>query len=321
MQDHPDQPHRESKPQMQPDRKIVIGSRGSDLAMYQAKLIRGLLEKSGCRVEIEIIKTTGDRMDQVSFDKMEGKGFFTKEIEEALLEKQIDLAVHSLKDLLTTQPPGLKLGAVGFRANPREMLLMRSEARQSSGLLPVKDGSTIGTSSNRRRCQIAALNPSLKIRDLRGNVPTRVARVREGQYDAIIIAATGVERLSLDLSGLEAIILPRGRFLPAPGQGILGLQIRSEDDATTALLEPLNSEQDAVEAALERGLLARFKSGCSLPLGVTSDVTGKDLRLRAVLGVKQGDRWSGLLSCDVRGKDVDAVVTEAFNILTVTSGE
>ncbi len=311
-----------SEPSSLPVPKIVIGSRGSDLALYQANLIQGLLEQSGaCRVELEIIKTTGDRLDEVSFDKMEGKGFFTKEIEEALLEQRIDLAVHSLKDLLTTQPPGLRLGAVGFRANPREMLLMRPEAKQSGSPLPLKSGSTIGTSSNRRRCQIAALNPSLVIRDLRGNVPTRVAKLRDGQSDAIVIAATGVERLALDLSGLEIIILPRRQFLPAPGQGILGLQIRSADDITANLLQPLHSEQDALEAALERGLLARFKSGCSLPLGVTSDVTSESLRLRAVLGVKQGDQWGELLSCDVEGTDVDSVVSEAYRTLTASSGK
>jgi hydroxymethylbilane synthase len=303
-------------------RRVVIGSRGSDLALYQANLIRGLLEQSGeWQAEIEIIKTAGDQNIQVSFDKMEGKGFFTKEIEEALLDKRIDLAVHSLKDLMTTQPPRLTLGAVGFRANPREMLLMRPEARQASGTLPIKEGSTIGTSSNRRRCQIAALNPSLAITDLRGNVPTRVAKLRDGKYDAIVIAAAGVERLALDLSGLETMILPRGRFLPAPGQGILGLQIRSADVAMMDLLAPLNSKQNSVEVALERGLLARFESGCSLPLGVTSDVMSGELRLRAVLGVKQGDRWSGLVSCDVQGTDAEKVVNEAYDILTEAAAQ
>ncbi len=166
--------------------KMVIGSRGSDLALYQANFIKDILEREHkCEVEIKIIKTSGDKIDNISFDKMEGKGFFTKELEDALLAREIDLAVHSLKDLMTSQPEGLKLGAAGYRADRRELLLInRKSCDKSGGAIPVIKGGVIGTSSARRKCQIAFHNPSLDIRDLRGNVPTRVKKLRDGQYDA-----------------------------------------------------------------------------------------------------------------------------------------
>src|SRR5512138_1392256 len=176
--------------------RLVIGSRGSDLALFQANFIKSILEGPSCAVEIKIIKTSGDKIDNISFDKMEGKGFFTKELEDALLANEIDLAVHSLKDLMTSQPDGLKLGAVGYRADRRELLLIRKEAVDGDGLIPVKQGGVIGTSAARRKGQIAYYNPSLTIADLRGNVPTRVAKLRDGKYDAILLAAAGVTRLN-----------------------------------------------------------------------------------------------------------------------------
>ena len=297
-------------------RKMIIGSRGSDLALYQANFIHDILvEKHGCEVEIKIIKTTGDKIDTVSFDKMEGKGFFTKELEEALLAKEIDLAVHSLKDLMTTMPGGLKLGAVGYRANRRELLLIRKESYSGSGVLPVQDGGVIGTSSARRQCQIAFHNPTLTMKDLRGNVPTRVRKLREGQYDGILIAAAGVERLELDLSDLQAVQLDAEQFLPAPAQGILGIQIRDDDAEIETVVSKLGSGQALIEAQLERGLLARYDSGCSLPLGVFSEVDDSNLRLKAVLGVRDGDAWDGLKQAHITGTDIEQVVDETYNAL------
>ena len=293
--------------------KLIIGTRGSDLALYQANFIRDvLLRDHGCEVEIKIIKTFGDKLDTISFDKMEGKGFFTKELEEALLAGQIDLAVHSLKDLMTTQPEGLKLGAVGYRADRREMLLMRKDACTNDGVLPVRKGGVVGTSSNRRKCQVAHLNPSAIIRDLRGNIPTRVRKLREGQYDAIIIAAAGVTRLELDISDLEVRLLDPHDFLPAPAQGILGMQIRANDDRVENVVAKLSCAEAVVEASLERGLLKRFDSGCSLPLGVYSDVSGSELRLKAVLGRQNSAGWIGLTKADVTGANTEKVVDEAF---------
>ena len=293
--------------------KLIIGTRGSDLALYQANFIRDILRREhGCEVDVKIIKTVGDKLDTISFDKMEGKGFFTKELEEALLAEQIDLAVHSLKDLMTIQPDGLKLGAVGYRADRREMLLIRKDACTNDGVLPVRKGGVVGTSSNRRKCQVAHLNPSVSIKDLRGNIPTRLRKLREGQYDAIIIAAAGVRRLKLDVSDLEVRLLIPHEFLPAPAQGILGMQIRANDDRVENVVAKLGNAKAVVEASLERGLLKQFDSGCSLPLGVYSEVSGSKLRLKAVLGRRNDDGWIGLTKADVTGANADTVIDEAF---------
>lgn len=296
--------------------KLIIGSRGSDLALYQANFIRGILVRDqGCEVDIKIVKTTGDKIDNVSFDKMEGKGFFTKELEEALLAEDIDLAVHSLKDLMTSQPAGLKLGAVGYRADRREMLLINKDSLSGDNVIPVKEGGVVGTSSNRRKCQIAHLNPTVTMNDLRGNVPTRIRKLGEGMYDAIIIAAAGVNRLELDVSDLEVVLLDADRFLPAPAQGILGIQIRTDDDRVEQIVSKLGSKQDAVAASLERGLLARFDSGCSLPLGVKSEISDTEMRLTAVLGVGDANNWQGLKQVEIVGTDAEQIVDDAFNAL------
>ena len=293
---------------------LVIGSRGSDLALYQANFIKKILtEELNCTVEIKIIKTTGDKITNLSFDKMEGKGFFTKELEEALLNKEIDLAVHSLKDLMTVQPPSLKLGAVGYRANRRELLLIRKDSTTESGILPVKDSGVIGTSSNRRKCQTSQLNNKLKIKDLRGNVPTRINKLRNGDYDAIMIAAAGVKRLELDVSDLTVMELNPEIFLPAPAQGILGIQIRDDSPEVEAIISKMNNENDAKSAALERGLLAKYDSGCTLPLGVYSEINGDSYRLKAVLGVLENDQWVEPKTVDITGTDINNIVNNAFN--------
>ena len=296
--------------------QLTIGSRGSDLALYQANFIREILTtQHGCEVDIKIIKTAGDKIDNVSFDKMEGKGFFTKELEDALLAREIDLAVHSLKDLMTTQPEGLKLGAAGYRANRNELLLINPDAHTGNGVLPIKTGSTIGTSAARRKAQIAFHHAGLQIEDLRGNVPTRVAKLRNGDYDAILIAAAGVERLNLDLNGIVAVQLDPEVFLPAPAQGILGIQIRRNDPRVESVITKLGSPEEMASAQLERGLLAKFDSGCSLPLGVHSETRGQEYRLTAVLGVRHADIWAGLKKINVIGKDIPALIEEAFTQL------
>jgi hydroxymethylbilane synthase len=298
------------------NRELIIGSRGSDLALFQARFIRDILtEEFGCKVEIKVIKRAGDISNNLSFDKMEGKGFFTKELETALLGKDIDLAVHSLKDLMTTQPDGLKLGAVGYREDRREMLLIRKEARVSDGLLPIRESGTIGTSSARRKCQIAHHNPSLVIKDLRGNVPTRVEKLRSGKYDAIVIASAGVKRLDLDVSDLEVIQLDPEKFLPAPAQGLLGIQIREDDNRVESIVSQLGSRETYDEAELERGLLRKFDAGCSLPLGVYSRREGERYHMKAVLGIRDGENWTGLNVTEVIGTDIDALVSQAYDNL------
>ncbi len=296
--------------------KLIIGSRGSDLALYQANFIRDILiREHGCEVEIKIIQTAGDKIDNVSFDKMEGKGFFTKELEEALLKNEIDLAVHSLKDLMTTQPAGLKLGAAGYRADRSEMLLVRKDSTFGNGVIPVRAGGIIGTSSARRKAQLHFHNPTLKINDLRGNVPTRIRKLREGLYDAILIASAGVKRLQLDVSDLTAIELDPQVFLPAPAQGILGIQIRDNDVRVETVIAKMGSQEEMKQAELERGLLRKFGSGCSLPLGVWSDKQGEEHRLKAVLGIQDKEGWIGLKSADVQGTNIERMVDQAYATL------
>jgi hydroxymethylbilane synthase len=299
-------------------RPIIIGSRGSDLALYQANLVKDELSaRAGVGAEVKIIRTQGDRVADLPLDKLEGKGFFTKELEEGLLDGSIDIAVHSLKDLPTQQPTGLKIAAVGFRADRREMLLVRPDALdRSAGPLPVRSGGRIGTSAARRKAQIAHLNSGLKIVDLRGNVPTRVGKLREGQYDAILIAAAGLERLRLDLTDLIAVPLDPEQFLPAPAQGILGIQVRGEDGAIIESVAKLNSREAEIEVALERGLLAKFDGGCSLPLGVFSEAGSDKYRLLAGLGTIGNPLSGDLVRAEAVGADPAHVVDEVYRLLT-----
>ncbi len=247
---------------------IVIGSRGSDLALWQANFVKNSLENLGCSVEIKIITTQGDAIQNLSFDKMEGKGFFTKEIEQALLDKSIDLAVHSHKDLETNPPAGLKISCVSERANPSDLLLIAKSAVQTSAKWALKDGAVIGTSSARRKAQIAYHIPSCQLKDLRGNVPTRINKLREGNYDAILLAKAGVDRLKIDLSEFHVSVLDPTEFVPAPAQGVLGLQIRESDTELHDLLRKLNHPEVEKRIGLERRILNLLEGGCQLPLGV-----------------------------------------------------
>ena len=224
-------------PQTKP---IIIGTRGSDLALWQANFVRKELEHRGHEVHIEIIKTQGDKIQDLSFDKMEGKGFFTKEIEDALLRKEIDLAVHSHKDLETNQPEGLEVAAVSSRANPCELLLIRQSAHEENALWGLKKDAIVGTSSARRKSQLLALRPDVQIKELRGNVPTRVEKLKTGAYDAILLAKAGILRLELDLSDLVCIDLTPDEFVPAPAQGVLALQVRSSASELKNILKQIN---------------------------------------------------------------------------------
>ena len=253
---------------MQTNPKIRIGTRGSDLALWQAHFVRRQLEEIGCEVSIQIIVTQGDRIQDLSFDKLEGKGFFTKEIEQALLNGEVDLAVHSHKDLETTQPAGLHIAAVSYREDASELLLMKREAFDASQAWNLKANAVIGTSSARRKAQIIAQRPDLEIKELRGNVPTRIDKLRQGQYDAILLARAGVLRLELDLSDLETIVLDPTSFIPAPAQGVLGLQTRVDDAVTTDILQKLHHTDVATRIGLERSVLRQMDGGCQLPLGV-----------------------------------------------------
>ena len=248
--------------------KIRIGSRGSDLALWQANFVKDQLVELGHDVDIKIIVTKGDQIQDLSFDKIEGKGFFTKEIEEALLSNEVDLAVHSHKDLETTSPEGLMIAAVSHRADPKDILLIRNEGFSDVMFLDMKQDAIVGTSSARRRTQIRRLRPDVEIKDLRGNVPTRVQKLKDGQYDAIILAAAGISRLNLDLSNLRIVELDPTWFVPAPAQGVLGLQIRETDLDLNEALRAIHHPDVAERIAIERGVLRLMEGGCQLPLGV-----------------------------------------------------
>ena len=257
-------------------RKLIIGSRGSDLALWQANYVQSELKKHGIETEIKIIKTQGDKIQDLSFDKLEGKGFFTKEIEDALLAKEIDLAVHSHKDLPTTSPDGLVIAAVSEREDPSELLLVNKTAVDVKQKYSLKKNAIVGTSSSRRKAQMLAFRNDIEIKELRGNVPTRIQKLRDKNYDAILIAAAGVERLQLDLSDFEVLKLNPKEFVPAPAQGVLALQIRQEDDALFTILQDFNDSKVQEQIVVERKVLNLFDGGCHLPLGVYCETDTDD---------------------------------------------
>ncbi|MES2427366.1 MAG: hydroxymethylbilane synthase [Bacteroidota bacterium] len=249
------------------ERTLIIGTRGSELALWQANFIKDSLAKVNIQAELKIIKTQGDRLLNLSFDKLEGKGFFTKELEEELLAGTIDLAVHSHKDLPTENPPGLIIAAVSEREDPSELLLILKDCVDVKQKLSVKYGAIVGTSSNRRKAQLLAYRPDLEIEDLRGNVPTRINKLREENYDAIMLAKAGVSRLGIDLSEFHVEELTPNELIPAPAQGALAIQIRESDNELFLALQVLNHPDVAEELAVERTVLKLFGGGCHLPLG------------------------------------------------------
>jgi hydroxymethylbilane synthase len=248
--------------------KITIGSRGSDLALWQANHVKRQLENLGHKVEIKVIVTQGDAIQHLSFDKLEGKGFFTKEIESALLDKSIDLAVHSHKDLETNPPAGLVIAAVSEREDPSDLLLIAKSKVDTSQPWNLALNASIGTSSARRKSQILRFRNDLNISDLRGNVPTRIQKLRDGNYDAIVLAKAGVDRLQLDLSEFFVEVLNPTEFVPAPAQGVLGLQIREDDTRMAEIMHHLNHTNVALRIGVERKVLNLLDGGCQLPLGV-----------------------------------------------------
>lgn len=251
---------------------IRIGTRGSELALWQAHNVKQRLENIGNSVTITIIKTQGDKIQDLSFDKLEGKGFFTKEIEAALLSNEVDLAVHSHKDLETSPPEGLVIAAVSEREDPSELLLISRENVDSSQVWDLKLNSSIGTSSARRKSVVVSNRNDLTIKELRGNVPTRIQKLREGNYDAIILAKAGVSRLEIDLSEFHVVELDPKTFVPAPAQGVLALQIREEDKELWKEIQKLNHPQVEMQIAIERKVLNLMQGGCQLPLGVYCDL-------------------------------------------------
>ena len=269
---------------------IRIGSRGSDLALWQANHVKRQLEALGATVSITIIKTQGDQIQDLSFDKLEGKGFFTKEIEQALLDGSIDLAVHSHKDLETTPPEGLIIAAVSERENPADVLLILPGAVDTTQHWNLKQGAVVGTSSARRKSQLVAFRDDTIIKDLRGNVPTRLQKLIDGGYDAILLAKAGLDRLELDLSAVHVEVLDPEEFIPAPAQGVLALQIRSSDSELFAFMQALNHADVQSKIELERTVLNRLQGGCQLPLGVYCPEEGK-LLVSYAANWEDGSEW------------------------------
>ena len=267
---------------------LTIGTRGSELALWQARRVASLIaERLGTPCEIEVIHTRGDRIQNVSFQKMEGKGFFTKELQQALLDGTVDLVVHSLKDLPTEEPEGLAVAAIPERESPLDILLARKGLLQPAPADPLglPPDSVLGTSSLRRASQALALSPSIRIKPLRGNVPTRVRKLREGLYDAILLAAAGATRLGLDLEGLDTLELPPEVMLPAPAQGALAIETR-RNDPVFELLAPLDDISAGRTIRAERTLLQLLGGGCQVPFGcLANEESGGAIRLVAALGI------------------------------------
>jgi hydroxymethylbilane synthase len=249
---------------------LRIGSRGSQLALWQANHIAALLREHGHTVEIEVIKTTGDRLQEVTFAQVGSKGMFTKEIEEALAEGRVDLAVHSLKDLPTELPAPFALAATPPRVDPRDVLV--SVKYHSLHALP--HGAVVGTSSQRRRAQLLSLRPDIRAIEFRGNVDTRLRKLAEGQVDAILLAAAGLDRLEKTEWVRER--LEPHHFCPAAGQGSLGIETRKDDTKTIAAIAFLDDHATRYAVTAERAALAALGGGCQVPIGIHCRVAPQD---------------------------------------------
>jgi len=286
--------------------QLRIGSRGSQLALWQANHVAALLREQGHAVEIEIIKTTGDKITDVALAKVGTKGMFTKEIEEALAEKRVHLAVHSLKDVPTELAPEFALAAIMKREDPRDAFI----SVNYSSLEAMPRGAKIGTSSLRRQCQLKAVRPDLEIFPLRGNVDTRLRKLESGEYDAIILAAAGVHRLGLDKhvrSRISADVM-----CPAVGQGALAIETRRDDRQTQTLLAFLNDPDTRQAIECERALLGSLGGGCQVPIGAYAEKRNGRLSLRAMVGRPDG---SEILREQADGTDAESLGRETAQIL------
>ncbi|MDO8706420.1 MAG: hydroxymethylbilane synthase [Sulfuricaulis sp.] len=273
---------------------LRLGTRKSQLALWQAHYVRDALTQRhpGLRVELVTMTTEGDRILDRSLAQVGGKGLFIKELEQGLLENRIDIAVHSMKDVTATLPPGLHLSAVCEREDPRDAFI----SKQYSALASLPVGARIGTSSLRRQCQLRAAYPKLEILMLRGNVNTRLAKLDAGEFDAIILAVAGIKRL-----GMAARIRERldpAVSLPAVGQGAVCIECRQDDLATNELLAPLNHRPTQQCVAAERAMNARLEGGCQVPIGGFAELHGDTLHLRGLVGEPDGSR---LLRAEIRG--------------------
>jgi hydroxymethylbilane synthase len=287
-----------------PRRKLRIGTRASALALWQAHhveaLIKNLHDAPG--IELVHIKTEGDARTDVPLWALRGKAFFTKEIDRALLAGEVDVAVHSLKDLSTALEAGLELAATLTREDPRDALLSRTGAR----LAELPPGARVGTSSLRRRAFLSRMRPDLQLLELRGNVPTRIERLKKGDYDAIVLASAGLKRLGLQEHISE--FLPSDDFPPAVSQGVVGVCCRADDGETLRWLRPLDDQAARLATTAERALLRRLEGGCQVPLGALGTAMGGTLHLYAGVCALDGSEW-----LTARGES-DATVEHAITL-------
>jgi hydroxymethylbilane synthase len=272
--------------------KIIIGSRSSELALWQANFVKKELEKlkipltgknKNVSVEIKIIKTTGDKIFDVALSKIGDKSLFTKELEIELLNKNIDLAVHSLKDLQTEIPKGLKLSAVTKRHKVQDVLISR---KKGTTIFNLPENATVATGSLRRKCQLLHIRPDLKIVELRGNVPTRIKKFIESDWDAIILARAGVERLKLNK--YISSIIKTEIMLPAVGQGALGIETRADNKIVNEIVKSIHHENTYIAVLAERALLKALEGGCQVPIGAFAEVKKNGLFLDALVGSLDG---------------------------------
>jgi hydroxymethylbilane synthase len=297
--------------------KLRIGSRGSQLALWQVNHISELLRQRGHEVEIQVIHTTGDRITDVPLAQVGtkgglGKGIFTKEIEEALAAGRVDLAVHSLKDLPTELPMGFEIAAITEREDARDAFC----SRLYSNVEDLPQGARVGTSSLRRQAQLKAIRPDLEIYPLRGNVDTRLRKLEQGEYDAIILASAGLKRLGK--TELVKEIIPVVIMCPAAGQGALAIEIRKDDSATREHLKFLNDPAAHAATTCERAVLNRLGGGCQVPIGAFAEMRNGKLHLAAIVADPDGSK---LLRESRYGDDPEKLGNDVGETLLRRGGE
>ncbi|MGI9281873.1 MAG: hydroxymethylbilane synthase [Endozoicomonas sp.] len=263
---------------------VRIATRKSALALWQAEYVKERLEHFHPGIQVELVKMTskGDRILDAPLAKVGGKGLFVKELETAMLENRADIAVHSMKDVPMEFPEGLELGVICPRENPLDAFVSNTYSQLDE--LPA--GATVGTSSLRRQCQILAKRPDLKIEFLRGNVNTRLAKLDEGQYDAIILAAAGLIRLGME-DRIKSTLSPE-LSLPAAGQGAVGIEIRSDDEEIKQFLAPLHHKETATRVLAERAMNRKLNGGCQVPIGCYCELINDQLYIRGLVGQPDG---------------------------------